>query len=144
MNELLGWYGYEKLDTRDTKDLNLRHFTANNKKSEPQQRMASKLSRSSSSSVSSNKSKESSINREESRSALSPFSGSDGGGGCGGVGTTTADSTGVCRSASPTKIITTNTESNSDNGMENKDCCEGEFNWHKHANTIHITKYNVL
>ncbi|XP_022238077.1 yrdC domain-containing protein, mitochondrial-like isoform X2 [Limulus polyphemus] len=28
MNELLGWYGYEKLDSRETQGLNLQHFTA--------------------------------------------------------------------------------------------------------------------
>lgn len=28
MNELLGWYGYEKLDSRDTQGLNLHHFAA--------------------------------------------------------------------------------------------------------------------
>ncbi|KAJ9587797.1 hypothetical protein L9F63_018780, partial [Diploptera punctata] len=26
MNELLGWYGYDKLDSRDTQGLNLHHF----------------------------------------------------------------------------------------------------------------------
>lgn len=26
MNELLGWYGYEKVDSRDTQGLNLHHF----------------------------------------------------------------------------------------------------------------------
>lgn len=28
MNELLGWYGYDKLDSRDTQGLNLHHFAA--------------------------------------------------------------------------------------------------------------------
>lgn len=28
MNELLGWYGYDKVDSRDTKGLNLHHFAA--------------------------------------------------------------------------------------------------------------------
>lgn len=26
MNELLGWYGYDKVDSRDTQGLNLNHF----------------------------------------------------------------------------------------------------------------------
>ncbi|GFX32699.1 uncharacterized protein TNCV_888371 [Trichonephila clavipes] len=30
MNELLGWYGYEKVDSRDTQGLNLTHFASNN------------------------------------------------------------------------------------------------------------------
>ena len=29
MNELLGWYGYDKVDSRDTQGLNLHHFAAN-------------------------------------------------------------------------------------------------------------------
>lgn len=29
MNELLGWYGYDKVDSRDTQGLNLHHFSAN-------------------------------------------------------------------------------------------------------------------
>lgn len=28
MNELLGWYGYDKVDSRDTQGLNLHHFAA--------------------------------------------------------------------------------------------------------------------
>ncbi|XP_035217472.1 sine oculis-binding protein homolog A-like isoform X2 [Stegodyphus dumicola] len=30
MNELLGWYGYEKVDSRDTQGLNLTHFASKN------------------------------------------------------------------------------------------------------------------
>ncbi|GIX81272.1 hypothetical protein CEXT_516281 [Caerostris extrusa] len=33
MNELLGWYGYEKVDSRDTQGLNLTHFASNNNSS---------------------------------------------------------------------------------------------------------------
>ncbi|XP_015906916.2 sine oculis-binding protein homolog isoform X1 [Parasteatoda tepidariorum] len=30
MNEILGWYGFEKVDSRDTQGLNLTHFASNN------------------------------------------------------------------------------------------------------------------
>lgn len=35
MNELLGWYGYEKVDSRDTQGLNLTHFASNNPAGNP-------------------------------------------------------------------------------------------------------------
>ena len=35
MNELLGWYGYEKVDSRDTQGLNLTHFASNNPSGNP-------------------------------------------------------------------------------------------------------------
>jgi hypothetical protein len=117
MNELLGWYGYEKLDTRDTQALNLQHFKSNN---DPQSSLVTSspsATHPSRGSSTSSKSKDIIISADESHSALSPNSGSDGGG----VG---GDSTGNCRFPSPLT-----TETNTENGNENKDSAEGESNF---------------
>lgn len=35
MNELLGWYGYDKLDTREAQGLNLRRFASSTSSNDP-------------------------------------------------------------------------------------------------------------
>ncbi|CAG2101344.1 unnamed protein product [Medioppia subpectinata] len=143
MNELLGWYGYEKLDVRDRKNMNLKHLVSK-KKGDSLASMTANTGRNLT--TISGKHRESTINelnRDEGR--LSPHNGSDSGGV--GVGTTStsattttanaispstatttaapitpisADSTGVCRSPP----LTISTESNCENGFINKDCSE--------------------